>query len=287
MTQATSRIILVTGAAGGIGRAMVSSLLAAGHRIAALDHDAKGLEALMAAHGGDARLFPIQADLASAAGCEAGMAAAVAHFGKVETVVNNAGIGVSSLRPDAETRLPSIEELNGAIWDLFFAIRLGDGAGGAGHYRQCADPGRPDGYGLYRRGIRLGARCHVAAQHHGAAFGLARLRCGAGFHWAAHHCRALGCKPARGRCRCGGQPGHRLARTGRRCGVAQRQKSLKTFRQIALHPKGGIGVHGTIRHFAAREGSDLAHRIHRLMFHRFWRHAANMGRGHNIGACCE
>jgi NAD(P)-dependent dehydrogenase (short-subunit alcohol dehydrogenase family) len=124
MTQAISRIILVTGAAGGIGRAMVSSLLAAGHRIAALDHDAKGLEALMAAHGGDARLFPIQADLASAAGCEAGMAAAVAHFGKVEAVVNNAGIGVSSLRPDAETRLPSIEELNGAIWDRFFAINV-------------------------------------------------------------------------------------------------------------------------------------------------------------------
>ena len=42
MDGTTSRIVLVTGAAGGIGRAMVASLLAAGHRIAALDHDANG-----------------------------------------------------------------------------------------------------------------------------------------------------------------------------------------------------------------------------------------------------
>jgi NAD(P)-dependent dehydrogenase (short-subunit alcohol dehydrogenase family) len=46
------------------------------------------------------------------------MGAAVAHFGRVEAVVNNAGIGVSSLRPDAETRLPNLEELSAAVWDL-------------------------------------------------------------------------------------------------------------------------------------------------------------------------
>jgi NAD(P)-dependent dehydrogenase (short-subunit alcohol dehydrogenase family) len=38
--------------------------------------------------------------------------------------VNNAGIGVSSLRPDAETRLPSLEELSATVWDRFFAINV-------------------------------------------------------------------------------------------------------------------------------------------------------------------
>ena len=52
------------------------------------------------------------------------MAAAVSHFGRVEVLVNNAGIGVSSLRPDAETRLPSLEELSGPVWDRFFAINV-------------------------------------------------------------------------------------------------------------------------------------------------------------------
>ena len=108
MARTTPRVVFLTGAAGGIGRAMVAALLSAGHRIAALDYDAKGLSALMAEHQGHPDLHGIEADLSNANGCEAGMAAAVAHFGRVEAVVNNAGIGVSSLRPDAETRLPSL-----------------------------------------------------------------------------------------------------------------------------------------------------------------------------------
>jgi len=124
MAETTSRIVLVTGAAGGIGSAMVASLLAAGHRIAALDHDAYGLDALLTAHGAHPNLQAIEADLSTAQGCEAGMTAAVSHFGRVEVLVNNAGIGVSSLRPDAETRLPSLEELSAPVWDRFFAINV-------------------------------------------------------------------------------------------------------------------------------------------------------------------
>ena len=39
-------------------------------------------------------------------------------------MINNAGIGVSSLRPDAELNLPRIEELTTEIWDNFFAINV-------------------------------------------------------------------------------------------------------------------------------------------------------------------
>ena len=118
MTKTPPRVVLVTGAAGGIGRAMVAALLSAGHRIAALDYDAKGLSALIVEHKSHPDLYAIEADLSTANGCEAGMGAAVAHFGRVEAVVNNAGIGVSSLRPGAETRLPNLEELSAAVWDL-------------------------------------------------------------------------------------------------------------------------------------------------------------------------
>jgi len=105
MTSAGSRVVFLTGAAGGIGVAMTDALLAAGHCVAAVDRDAKALDRLSARHaGGKDRLHPIVADLANAEGCDAAIAAARMRFGAIEAVVNNAGIGMSSVRPDAEAR---------------------------------------------------------------------------------------------------------------------------------------------------------------------------------------
>ena len=44
----TQRVAIVTGAAGGIGRAMTSGLLAAGIKVAGVDRDREPLEALTA-----------------------------------------------------------------------------------------------------------------------------------------------------------------------------------------------------------------------------------------------
>jgi len=123
MTSAQSRVVFLTGAAGGIGLAMTEALLAADHRVAAVDRDAKALDRLSARHAKSKdRLHPILADLANAAGCEQAVAAARTRFGAIEAVVNNAGIGMSSVRPDAEARAPGIEELTPEIWDGFMAI---------------------------------------------------------------------------------------------------------------------------------------------------------------------
>src|SRR5262245_48956666 len=116
------RHVLLTGAAGGIGQVMTAVLLADGHSVAAIDRDASALERLARAADARARLHPILADLRSERGCETAVEAATARFGAVDAVVNNAGIGMSSIRPDAEARYPGIEELTPAIWDAFFAI---------------------------------------------------------------------------------------------------------------------------------------------------------------------
>jgi NAD(P)-dependent dehydrogenase (short-subunit alcohol dehydrogenase family) len=54
------RVVLVTGAAGGIGSAITKALIAAGHSVAAVDRDATALARLP----GSERLQPIMADLA-------------------------------------------------------------------------------------------------------------------------------------------------------------------------------------------------------------------------------
>jgi len=117
------RVVLMTGAAGGLGRAMTDALLAAGHAVAAVDRDAAGLERLAARHAGAKdRLQIIVAELGTAAGCDSAVAAVRARFGAIEAVFNNAGIGMSSVRPDAEARTPVIEELTPEIWNGFMAI---------------------------------------------------------------------------------------------------------------------------------------------------------------------
>jgi NAD(P)-dependent dehydrogenase (short-subunit alcohol dehydrogenase family) len=121
----TGRVVLLTGAAGGIGAAMTEALLGAGHAVAAVDRDAAGLSRLVERHAAASdRLHPIVAELGSEEGCGGAAEAAARRFGRVDAVVNNAGIGVSGLRHDAESRVPSIEELTAEIWDRFFAINV-------------------------------------------------------------------------------------------------------------------------------------------------------------------
>ena len=121
--QSNSRVVLLTGAAGGLGAVMARALIAAGHAVAAVDRDGAGLDALVASLGA-ARLKPIVAELSDPAQCDAAVAQSVAHFGRVDALINNAGIGMSSIRPDAESHPPRIAELDADIWDRFFAINV-------------------------------------------------------------------------------------------------------------------------------------------------------------------
>lgn len=100
------KVILVSGAAGGLGAALCRRFAAAGARIAATDVDAARLNALTAAlrvEGADALALP--ADIADAAACGEVVAAAVAHFGALDGVINNAGISHRSLLADTDPQV--------------------------------------------------------------------------------------------------------------------------------------------------------------------------------------
>ncbi len=122
-----SRTALVTGGAGGIGSAMAEALIDDGLAVAILDIDeqaAAGVAAQINARCGAERVIAIAGDVADEGCCDDAVTACVDRFGSVDVLVNNAGIGVSSIRPDAERNHPSIEEIDRALWDRFFAVNV-------------------------------------------------------------------------------------------------------------------------------------------------------------------
>ncbi len=89
-----NRTVLVTGAASGIGRAITNRFLAEGHLVAAVDLDLAALEATRREFWADAgeRLALVRADVSSAADAPAAVAQTLSRFGRIDVLVNNAGI---------------------------------------------------------------------------------------------------------------------------------------------------------------------------------------------------
>jgi NAD(P)-dependent dehydrogenase (short-subunit alcohol dehydrogenase family) len=88
-----NRVILVTGACGGIGRVLCARFAALGHRVLALDIAREQLEQLCTDIEG---CTPVHASLTNAAGMKAAVAAAMATWGQVDTVIANAGAAESA-----------------------------------------------------------------------------------------------------------------------------------------------------------------------------------------------
>jgi NAD(P)-dependent dehydrogenase (short-subunit alcohol dehydrogenase family) len=87
------RTAVITGAAGGIGRAIVKRFLKEGFRIVAGDADASGLRALASEiNNGVQKVWEKPGDLRSKVYCEGLIDHAVAETGRLDVLVNNAGI---------------------------------------------------------------------------------------------------------------------------------------------------------------------------------------------------
>lgn len=87
------RVIVVTGAANGIGNALALALAAEGAALVLVDIDADGLSALRRTFGGDGpKASVVRADVRDAAALEELARHAVATFGRVDAVVNCAGV---------------------------------------------------------------------------------------------------------------------------------------------------------------------------------------------------
>lgn len=108
------KVVIVTGSAGGIGSATVRRLLSEGCRVAGVDLDAARVADAIAA-GPDAPFLPLGADVATEDGVADYVAQTAARFGRIDGLVNNAGI--------LGKRLPLVE-MPVAEFDRILAVNL-------------------------------------------------------------------------------------------------------------------------------------------------------------------
>ena len=117
------KIAIVTGAASGIGRAMTLGLLGAGVDVAAVDRNEAGLAALAATvHDKAGTMQTIPADLARPDAFDAIVSAVLSRFDRIDVLVNNAGIGQSSIKPDQRRNPLRLWEITPEQWQRFLAV---------------------------------------------------------------------------------------------------------------------------------------------------------------------
>ncbi len=114
MTNETPRTALVTGAARGIGLATAKRFLAEGWCVAFLDIDGETLGKSHAALARPDTTLALTCDVADAAGVTRAFAAITQRFGRLDALVNNAGIAI--FKPLLETTL--------ADWERTLAVNL-------------------------------------------------------------------------------------------------------------------------------------------------------------------
>ena len=86
--NSNDKVWLVTGAGRGLGADIVRAALAAGHRVVATGRDTGKLDAALGRHE---RLLTVRLDITDADEARAATETAVARFGRIDVLVNNAG----------------------------------------------------------------------------------------------------------------------------------------------------------------------------------------------------
>jgi NAD(P)-dependent dehydrogenase (short-subunit alcohol dehydrogenase family) len=177
------KTVLITGGGGGMGRAAADRFLAAGADLAIADIDAGRLADYAAAHAAEkGRLLSIAADVRLVADCERMVREAVARFGRLDLLINGAGVwveGPSDRMTEAEWdrtldinlkgtffacryAIPALEKTQGSILNIASDAGL---IGNAGSAIYCASKGgvvlltKALARELAPRGIRVNAIC--------------------------------------------------------------------------------------------------------------------------------
>jgi len=107
---------IVTGAASGMGRAMALGLSEAGFNVVAVDRNAAALSTLPAS------IKSVAADLAQPDSFDAVVAETIGGFGRIDVLVNNAGIGQAAIRANQRGNPIRFWEVTPEHWNQFVTV---------------------------------------------------------------------------------------------------------------------------------------------------------------------
>jgi NAD(P)-dependent dehydrogenase (short-subunit alcohol dehydrogenase family) len=114
--QNERKTAIVTGAASGIGRAIALGLSEAGFDVVAVDRNAEALSTLAAP------IKPVTADLGQPQSFDKIVDEALATFGRIDVLVNNAGIGQAAIKPDQRRNPIRFWEVTPDQWNRFLTV---------------------------------------------------------------------------------------------------------------------------------------------------------------------
>lgn len=92
MERFKDQVVIVTGAAGGIGKTTAELYAAEGAHVVVVDINGEPLNAWVSGHPHEARFVPYTVDVISARAVEEMVADVVRRFGRIDVLFNNAGI---------------------------------------------------------------------------------------------------------------------------------------------------------------------------------------------------
>ncbi|MGB0750393.1 MAG: SDR family NAD(P)-dependent oxidoreductase [Gammaproteobacteria bacterium] len=123
----SERVIVITGAAGGIGSAVVRALLSKGASVVAADVNEAKLSVLvqdLERDGNGKRLLIVETDVSDSGACAGLVEETIARFDRIDGLINNAALGMGLVRADHMSNLVGIEELEPHIWDRVVRVNL-------------------------------------------------------------------------------------------------------------------------------------------------------------------
>ncbi len=118
MTQLDDDVIVVTGASRGLGRSMAERFSADGARVTLTARDEHRLEDVASGLPSDSLVVP--ADVRESDAVEAVVDETIDEFGRIDTLVNNAGVSLLGIK-DERTRLTDVSEDE---WDTVIEVNL-------------------------------------------------------------------------------------------------------------------------------------------------------------------
>lgn len=111
------RVVIVTGGASGIGRAVTEELLADGAKVAVCDMNP---EPPVFANAAEGQMLYLVTNVTSRESVEKMVSDVLAAFGRIDGIVNNAGINIPRLLVDEGNQY----ELDEATWDKVMGVNL-------------------------------------------------------------------------------------------------------------------------------------------------------------------